>query len=176
MSHKIIIKPSDHVLNVRSDETILQAALREGLSLPYGCRNGSCGACKGKITQGTVVFGQYDEDTLTEKEKQNGMALFCCAKPRSDLVIECQEISTIKDIEIKTLPCRVQKLELVAPDVMVLSLKLPPSQRLQFLAGQYIDILLKDGKRRSFSLANAPHNDEYLQLHCRNYQIGRAHV
>ncbi len=172
MSHQIIIKPSDHIINVRSNETILQAALREGLSLPYGCRNGSCGACKGKITQGAVDFGQHDEDTLTEKEKQNGMALFCCASPLSDLVIESQEINTIKDIEIKTLPCRVQKLELVAPDVMVLSLKLPPSQRLQFIAGQYIDILLKDGKRRSFSLANAPHDDECLQLHCRNYPGG----
>lgn len=172
MSYQIIIKPSDHILNVRSGETILQAALREGLSIPYGCRNGSCGTCKGKITQGTVDFGQHDQNALTEKEKQNGIALFCSASPKSDLVIECRKINTTNDIEIKTLPCRVQKLERVTSDVMVLSLKLPPSQRLQFLAGQYIDILLKDGQRRSFSLANAPHDDECLQLHCRNYPGG----
>lgn len=172
MSHQIIIQPSGHVLKLESGETILEAALREGFSLPYGCRNGSCGICKGKIIQGTVDYGRYNEETLTEEEKQAGKALFCCASPLSDLVIECHEIGAIKDIEIKTLPCRVHKLELVAPDVMIISLKLPTNQRLQFLAGQYIDILLKEGKRRSFSLANAPHDDEFLQLHARNYPGG----
>ncbi|MBX3641082.1 MAG: CDP-6-deoxy-delta-3,4-glucoseen reductase [Nitrosomonas sp.] len=172
MTHKIIIKPSEHVLNTLSGETILQTALREGISLSYGCRNGSCGICKGKILAGEVDYGRYDEETLTDEEKQAGMALFCCAEPLSDLIIECHEISAIKDIEIKTLPARVEKLERVAPDVMIVSLKLPANQRLQFIAGQYIDILLKDGERRSFSLANAPHDDEVLQLHVRNYPGG----
>lgn len=172
MSHQVIIKPSEHIFNVRPGDTILQAALREGFSLPYGCRNGSCGACKGKIIQGTVDFGQYDEEALTEKEKQVGMALFCCATPLSDLVIECHEIDAITDIQVRTMPCRVHKLERAAPDVMIISLKLPTDQRLQFLAGQYIDILLKNGERRSFSLANAPYDDEFLQLHARNYPGG----
>ena len=172
MSHQIIIKLSEHVIKASPDETILQSALREGVSLPYGCRNGSCGICKGKILTGTVDYGRYNEETLTEEEKQTGMALFCCASPRSDLIIECHEISAIKDIEIKTLPSRVEKLERIASDVMIISLKLPANQRLQFLAGQYIDILLKNGKRRSFSLANAPHDDEVLQLHARNYPGG----
>ncbi|MDP1558990.1 MAG: CDP-6-deoxy-delta-3,4-glucoseen reductase [Nitrosomonas sp.] len=172
MSYQINIRPSDLVFNVRSGETILQAALCAGISLPYGCRNGSCGTCKGKIIQGTVDFGQHNKETLTEKEKTAGMALFCCATPLSDLVIECHEVSAIKDIKIKKLPCRVHKLERVAPDVMIISLKLPANQRLQFLAGQYIDILLKDGKRRSFSLANSPHDDEFLHIHARNYPGG----
>jgi CDP-4-dehydro-6-deoxyglucose reductase len=172
MSHQIIIQPSGHVLKLVSGETILEAALREGFSLPYGCRNGSCGICKGRIIQGAVDYGRYNEETLTEEEKQAGKALFCCASPLSDLVIECHEVGATKDIKIKTLPCRVQKLELVAPDVMIISLKLPTNQRLRFLAGQYIDILLTDGKRRSFSLANAPHDDEFLQLHARNYSGG----
>ncbi len=172
MTHKIIIKPSEHVLNTVTGETILQAALREGISLPYGCRNGSCGVCKGKILEGEVNYGHYSDETLTDEEKKTGMALFCCAEPRSDLVIECDEISAIKDIEIRTLPARVEKLERVAPDVMIVSLKLPANQRLQFIAGQYIDILLKNDKRRSFSLANAPHDDEVLQLHVRNYPGG----
>ncbi|MDH5480210.1 MAG: CDP-6-deoxy-delta-3,4-glucoseen reductase [Nitrosomonas sp.] len=172
MSHQIIIKPSGHTLNVESNETILQAALREGFSLPYGCRNGSCGICKGKIIQGSVDYGLHNEETLTEEEKQAGSALFCCASPLSELIIECHKISATKDIEIKTLPCRVQKLERVAEDIMVISLRLPANQRLQFLAGQYIDILLKDGKRRSFSLANAPHDDAFLELHARNHPGG----
>ncbi len=172
MLHQIVIQPSGHVIKVESGKTILEAALREGLSLPYGCRNGSCGICKGKIVQGTVDYGRYNEESLSAEEKEAGMALFCCASPLSDLVIECHEIGATKDIEIKTLPCRVHKLQLVAPDVMIISLKLPANQRLQFLAGQYIDILLDEGKRRSFSLANAPHDDEFLQLHARNYPGG----
>jgi len=172
MSYQITIKPSGHVFTTQPDETVLEAALREGFPLPYGCRNGACGSCKGKIIQGTVDFGEHNESTLTEAEKQAGMALFCCARPLSELVIECREISAIKDIKIKTLPCRVHKLERAALDVMVISLKLPASERLQFLAGQYIDILMKDGKRRSFSLANAPHDDSLLQLHARNYPGG----
>ncbi len=172
MSHQIYIKPNDHILNTRANETILQSALRQGVTLPYGCRNGSCGTCKGKIIQGTVDFGMYDEDVLTKKEKQAGMALFCCATPTSDITIECHNISATKNIAIKTLPCRVEKLERIASDVMIISLKLPTNQRLQFLAGQYIDILLEDQKRRSFSLANSPLDDELLQLHIRNYPEG----
>ncbi len=101
--------------------------------------------------------------------KKLGFALFCQARPLSDLAIECREIGAAKDMPIKILPCRVQKMERAAPDVMVLHLKLPANERLQFLAGQYIDILMKDGKRRSLSLANAPHDDALLQLHLRNY-------
>lgn len=172
MPHQITIKPSGHVFFAQPGETVLQAALREGYSLPYGCRNGACGTCKGKIIQGKVDFGSHNDSTLTEIEKQAGMALFCCAVPLSELVIECREIGAIKDIKIKTLPCRVQKLERVASDVMIISLKLPANERLQFLAGQYIDILMKDGKRRSYSLANAPHDDELLQLHVRKYSGG----
>jgi CDP-4-dehydro-6-deoxyglucose reductase len=145
MSHQITIQPSGHSFFAQPGETILQAALREGFPLPYGCRNGACGTCKGKIIQGTVDFGSYNESALTETEKQAGMALFCRAVPLSELVIECREISAIKDIKIKTLPCRVQKLERVAPDVMIISLKLPSNERLQFLAGKYIDILMKNG-------------------------------
>ena len=172
MTYRIIIQPSGHILQAEPGETILEAALRNGFSLPYGCRNGSCGICKGKILEGSVDHGHYSEETLTQAEKQQGDALFCCASPLTDLVIECHEIGATKDIEIKTLPCRVHRLELVAPDVMVISLKLPANQRMQFLPGQYIDILLKDGKRRSFSIANSPHDDECIQLHVRNYPGG----
>jgi len=172
MPHRITIMPSGHIFTAQPGETVLQAALREGFALPYGCRNGACGTCKGKIIQGTVDFGSYNDSALTETEKQAGMALFCCAIPLSELVIESREVGAIKDIQVKKLPCRVHKLERVAPDVMIIFLKLPANERLQFLAGQYIDILMKDGKHRSFSLANAPHDDELLQLHVRNYRGG----
>lgn len=173
MSFKITIKPSEHTFTTLPDETILEAALREGFTLPYGCRNGACGSCKGKIIEGEIDYGAYQQSALSNEEKAAGMALFCVGKPLTDMVIESREIGAARDIQIKTLPCRVQKLEKVAHDVMVLQLKLPANERLQFLAGQYIDILLKDGKRRSFSLANAPHDDAFLELHIRHTPGGR---
>jgi CDP-4-dehydro-6-deoxyglucose reductase len=171
MSFRVTIKASQHAFSSREDETILEAALREGFELPYGCRNGACGSCKGRVVEGRVEPGKYDKSALSQSEIAEGMTLFCCAKPLSDLVIECREIKAAKDIQVKTLPCRVQKLSRLA-DTMVIYLKLPSSERLQFMAGQYIDILLKDGKRRSFSLANAPHDDEMLELHVKNVAGG----
>ena len=172
MPFQITIQPSGHTYTAEADETVLEGALREGFTLPYGCRNGACGSCKGKIVAGQVDYGDHQDTTLTEEEKAQGLALFCCATPLSDLVIECREVGAAKDIQIKTIPCRVQKLEKASHDVVVMSLKLPASERMQFLAGQYIDILLKDGKRRSFSLANAPHDNEALQLHIRHVAGG----
>src|SRR5471032_2572484 len=169
MSNQVTIQPSNHVFTVQDDETILDAALREGYVISYGCRNGACGTCKGAVLAGKVDYGVYQENALTDAEKRLGLALFCQAKPRGDVVIQCREVSAVKDIQIRTLPCRVQKMERVANDIMVLYLKLPASERLQFLAGQYIDIVMKDGSRRSLSMANAPHDDEFLQLHLRNY-------
>ena len=171
MAFHVLIKPSDHHFNMGADETILEAALRHGFILPYSCREGVCGTCKGLLLQGTVDYGKYDESYLSEAERGEGLALFCTARPTSDLVIECREVNAVKDIPVRTMPCRVQKLERF-DDVMVLYLKLPANDRLMFLAGQYIDILIKGGKARSFSLANAPHDDEFLQLHVRNISGG----
>lgn len=172
MSFHITIQPSGHAFDAEADETVLESALRHGFTLPYGCRNGACGSCKGRILEGRVDYGDYQSTALSDADKAAGFALFCCARPLTDLVIESREVGAAKDIQVKTIPCRVQKIERVSADVAVLYLKLPASERLQFLAGQYIDILLKDGKRRSFSLANAPHDDALLQLHVRHVPGG----
>jgi CDP-4-dehydro-6-deoxyglucose reductase len=172
MTFQTVIQPSGHNFPIEAHETILEAALKHGYPLPYSCRDGVCGTCKGKVVAGHVDYGKYQESTLSDAEKAAGMALFCCAKPLSNLTIECREVNAVKDIPVRTMPCRVQKMEKPAADVMVLSLKLPTNEHLQFLAGQYIDILLKDQKPRSFSLANAPHNDEFLELHIRNIAGG----
>jgi len=169
MSHQVTIKPSDHAFTVNDGETVLDAALREGLVIAYGCRNGACGTCKGRLLEGRLDYGEYEEHALPDAERDSGMALFCQARPLTDVVIECREIAGVKGIQIKMLPCRVQAMQRVAPDVMMLKLRLPTNERLQFLAGQYIDILLKNGVRRSFSMANAPHDDAFLELHLRNY-------
>lgn len=178
MPHRITVQPSGHQFEVEPGNTLLRAALDAGIHLPYGCRNGACGACKGRVASGQVDRGLYTEGALSEADLAKGYALFCCARPLSDLVIESREVDRMRDIPVKTLPCRVQKLTRLAPDVMRLDLKLPASERLQFLAGQYVDILLKGGRRRSFSMANPPHADECLELHVRHVPGGHftSHV
>lgn len=172
MSFIVTIQPSGHQFTCEDDETVLDAALRQGYALPYGCRNGACGSCLGRLLQGEVDYGAVKPPAINEQEIAEGKALFCQALPLSDLEIEVREIGAAKDIVIKTLPVRVIGLNRLNHDVMEMRLKLPATERLQFLAGQYIDILLKDGRRRSFSLANAPHQDAYLELHLRHVPGG----
>ena len=168
----VTLKPSGQQFQVEDGETVLAAALRQGLVLPYGCKNGACGSCKGKILEGSVDYGVYQKRVLSDEEKAQGKALFCQAVPQSDLVLEARAIGAAKDIVIKKLPCRVQKLERVADDVMLMQLKLPANEKLVFLAGQFIEFLLKDGSRRSFSIANPPHAAELIELHVRHVAGG----
>ncbi|AZN36622.1 CDP-6-deoxy-delta-3,4-glucoseen reductase [Iodobacter ciconiae] len=172
MSKQLTILPSGQQIAMNDNETILDAAMRGGFNMAYGCKNGACGSCKGRVITGEVTHGDYAESALSEMERENGYALFCCASTDADITIECKEVTASKDIQIKTLPCRVQTMDKVSHDVVVLSLKLPSSEKLAFLAGQYIDIHTKNGKKRSFSIANAPHDAEYLQLHIRHVAGG----
>ncbi len=173
MSFKISVPASGHEFFAEKDEIILEAALRQGVGLPYGCRNGACGKCSGD-----VISGQTDYDTsvlrsVAKKEFEAGKTLFCQACASSDLEINVREINKGTDVEIKTLPCRVENMQLLTHDVMRLRLKLPETERLQFLAGQYLEFLLKDGKRRVFSIAGAPHDDDFIELHIRHVPDGQ---
>ena len=172
---RVTIEPSQHSYMVPEGETVLQSALDAGFVLPYGCRDGACGSCKGKLLDGKVDYGKHQSNALSEHEKRIGYALFCCARPLSDLTIECREISALKDVLVRQMPCRVQRVDKAAPDVAVVTVKLPANDRLQFLAGQYLDFMLKDGRRRSFSIATPPHTvDEAgeLDLHMRHMPGG----
>ncbi len=172
MSHQVTVQPSGRQFSAEPDETVLDAALRQGVTLPYGCKDGACGVCKGKMLEGSVEYRKPEPQALSDADKAAGMALYCCAHATTDLVIECKQIGRVNDIPVKTLPARIEKFEKLAPDVAELHLRLPASERLQFWAGQYIDILMKDGRKRSFSLANAPHDDALLQLHIRHVPGG----
>lgn len=172
MSFKIRVPASGHEFTAEENETILEAAIRQSVGLPYGCRNGACGKCAGEVISGKT---SYDTEALRATAKQEfeaGKTLFCQACAVSDLEIKVREIVKSADIEIKTLPCRVDKMALLTHDVMLLKLKLPETERLQFMAGQYLEILLKDGKRRAFSIANAPHDDDFIELHIRHVPDG----
>jgi CDP-4-dehydro-6-deoxyglucose reductase len=172
MPFEITIKPSGHAFACDDGETVLGAAMRADLMIPYGCRNGACGTCKGRILEGEVDYGVHQPGTLTPNEKTQGLALFCVARPKTPLAIEVREVRRAGDIQIRKLPCRIEKIDKVAADVAVVSLKLPANERLQYLAGQYVDLLLKDGRRRSFSLATPPENDALLELHIRHVPGG----
>ncbi len=164
--------PSGHEFTVEPGETVLDAALRHGHMLPYGCRNGSCAACLGEVRSGELDYPQGPPPALTAADAAAGRALLCQAQPRSDCEIEIREIDRPHDIVIRTLPARVAQREPLAHDVTRLWLRLPAAERLPFLAGQYIDLLLRDGRRRSFSLANPPDADRHLELHVRELPGG----
>ena len=157
MTFKVHVESNERNFTVVIGESIIDAAVRQGVMLPYGCRNGVCGACKGRVVAGQVDYGTYSVYALSEQEKAAGLALFCQAKPLTDIVIEPRSVDIAgQETVIKRLPCRVEKKERLAPDVMRLYLKLPNTERLQYVAGQYINIILRDGRRRSFSIANTP--------------------
>ena len=167
MSFQVTLQPSGLHFAAAPDETILEAALAAGLLLPYSCRDGACGVCKSKVLAGDVDPGRFSASTLTDADREQGMALLCCAQARSDVEVEVRQVSRVGDIPVKKLPCRVQKVTRLGADVIVLEIKLPASEKFQFIAGQYIDFLLAEGKRRSFSIANAPTASDFLELHIR---------
>lgn len=172
MTFQVTVTPSGRQFNCDEGETVLSAALRAGIGLPYGCKNGACGSCKGKLIAGQVSHGQHQQKALSDKEEEVGGALFCCAKPQSDITIEAREIAGSDEFPVKKMPSRIAKLEKLSEDVMLVALQLPANERLQYRAGQYIEFLLKDGKRRSYSMANAPHLDEPISLHVRHMPGG----
>lgn len=171
MSFKIIINSNKKSFSAGREETILEVALKHGYSLPYGCRDGACGSCKGKLIEGKIHY-KNEVTGISEQEMKEGYALFCQAIPDSDVIIHTKRVEQMGEIAIRRLPCRVTEIQHLNHDVIRLFLKLPKNEHLQFLAGQYIDLLLREGKKRSFSLANAPHNNSHLELHIRHYAGG----
>ncbi len=167
MSFQVKVSPSGHSFTAQANEPLLDAALRQGLAFPYGCRNGACGSCRGHVTAGEVVYPAGIPSGISEDEVERGYALLCHACAKSDLSLDIEEIDSVRAINVRTLPVRVAEKRLLAHDVMLLGLQLPAGERLQYLAGQYIDVLLRDGRRRAFSLANPPVDDQLLELHVR---------
>jgi len=150
----------------------LNAALRQGVMLPYSCKNGTCGSCKGKLESGEVHYPFHPPLALSREDIGEGFTLLCQAEPTGDLVIRAREIEAVRDIQVRKMPARVIEKTRLAPDVMRIKIKLPNAQRLQFLAGQYLEIILPDGKRRAFSIASAPQCEDEIELHIRHVEGG----
>jgi CDP-4-dehydro-6-deoxyglucose reductase len=172
MSFNVTVRPSGRSFTVEGDETVLAAALRQGIGIAYGCKNGACGSCRGKLIEGELLHGPHSASALSAADKARGKALFCCSRPQTDITIEARELTGFGDIPIKKMPARIARIERVAPDVAIISLQLPATERLQYLAGQYLEFILRDGTRRSYSIATPPHADEQLQFHVRHMPGG----
>jgi CDP-4-dehydro-6-deoxyglucose reductase, E3 len=166
-NRQVTIQNSGHTFEVRPSQTVLQAAIEADIHIPYGCRNGACGSCKAKLISGKVMHDDYQNSAMTDAELAAANTLLCCARPLEDITVECREVGGLTGIKPRILPARVAKKEQLSHDVISLHLQLPSSERLQFLAGQYLEFILKDGKRRAFSIANAPHDADFIELHIR---------
>ena len=175
-SHQVVVRGVDGVsaeFSVREDETILDAGLREGLALPYECRNGGCGLCLCSVEHGNIDHRPYQRSALPDAQKAQGKALMCCAVPRGDVVIDVEGFTGAAAQAAEVHTATVAQLERLADDVMRVLLQLPEGKTLDFAAGQYIDILLDDGQRRAFSFANRPHASSQIELHIRLVPGGR---
>ena len=185
-THPFIFKPANshmkqfQVRNISSGatfavnegESVLTAALRQGVMLPYSCKNGTCGSCKGVLESGEVHYPFHPPLALSREEIGDGCALLCQAEPIEDLEIRVREIEAVRDIHVRKMPARVIEKTLLTADVMRIKIKLPDAQRLQFLAGQYLEILLTGGKRRAFSIASSPQSEDIIELHIRHVEGG----
>jgi len=172
MTHEITLKPGGQVFEADDQEPILTAALRHGINLPHSCRGGSCLSCRARVVTGEIGYRHGLPPALGADEAAAGWTLLCQARARSDVTVEAAAMEIPGNVRIRRLPCRVQEMRQLGKDVMALFLKLPGFEPFEFLAGQYVDILLADGRRRSFSMANPPHDADALELHVRRVEGG----
>jgi len=176
MSFNVTVQPSGRSFSVNPDEAMLAAAIRQGIGLPYGCKDGACGSCKCKKLEGTVSHGPHQLKALSHEEEANGFVLTCCGVPQSDVVLESRQVTDESAFPIKKMPVRVNSLTRLSTDVIALRLQLPASDVFKYHAGQYVEFLLRDGDRRSYSMANAPHTQTEapgLELHIRHMPGGK---
>lgn len=176
MTFQITVQPSGRTFTANPDEAILAAGIRQGIGLPYGCKDGACGSCKCKKLEGTVVHGPHQSKALSTDEEAAGYVLTCCATATSDVVLESKQVTEAGAFPIKKMPVRVTSLEKASDDVMIVKLQLPASDTFQYHAGQYVEFLLRDGSRRSYSMATAPHLQAEalgMELHIRHMPGGK---
>ena len=169
----VLVQPSGRAFNVAQGEAILSAGIRQGIGMPYGCKDGACGSCKCKLVSGTVQHGTHQFKALSPEEESAGWVLTCCAVPQTDLVLESRQVTELGALPIKKMPVRVTTMARKSPDVMALQLQLPANDSFAYRAGQYVEFILRDGVRRSYSMANAPHLGPHIELHIRHMPGGK---
>jgi CDP-4-dehydro-6-deoxyglucose reductase len=172
-SFSVTIQPSGRTFSTSQDETLLAAGIRQNIGLPYGCKDGACGACKCKLLSGEVQHNSYQPKALSPEDRAAGYVLTCRAVAQTDLQLEARQVMEEGSFPVKKLPTRINTLRKLSDDVMLLQLQLPSNDVFQYHAGQYIDFLLRDGSRRSYSMANAVGAGPTLELHIRHMPGGK---
>jgi CDP-4-dehydro-6-deoxyglucose reductase len=175
MPFTVTLQPSGRSFSVDRDEPILAAAIRQGIGLPYGCKDGACGSCKCRLLEGRVIHGAHQAKALSAAEEAAGLTLTCQAAPQTDVVLEVRTVPGAGEFAIRKMPCRVMRIERPAADVAILHLQLPANDPLRYHAGQYVEFILAGGARRSYSMANAPHTQgdkPAIELHVRHLPGG----
>jgi CDP-4-dehydro-6-deoxyglucose reductase len=170
--HKITLQSSGKEFRAEPGETVLEAARRAGLALPYSCLAGVCGSCKATLLEGHCVYPRNPPTALNAAEQARHQVLLCQAVPASDLVIAAREVASVADIPRRRLTLKLVDKALLSEDVVRLISLTARGERLRRLAGQYLDVLLPDGRRRAFSIANAPHENDRIELHVRRVAGG----
>lgn len=176
MTFTVTVQPSGRTFSVERDEPVLLAAIRQGVGLPYGCKDGACGSCKCRLLEGRVIHGVHQSKALSAEEETAGWMLTCQGAPQTDLVIEARTVPGAGEFPVRKMPSRVTSIVKPAPDVAILQLQLPANDVLQYHAGQYVEFILRDGARRSYSMANAPHTQTEkpgIELHIRHLPGGK---
>ena len=171
--YRITNQISGHSFNINNLESILEAGLKQGINLPYGCQKGLCGKCKGLVIDGEISHTNPLTKGLEESEFEQGYVLMCQCQALGDVTIAIDELVSTSNIQSKIYPCKVISIENLNHDVAQLTLKIPSDDTMQFLAGQYIDLLYKDFEPRSFSIANSPNSQGIIELHIRLVDGGK---
>lgn len=171
---RLRIEPYGRDVAVRPAQTLLDAALSAGLNLPHSCKSGHCASCRARLLAGRINYPAGRPLGLTQAEADAGLVLLCQARAVSTAVtVEARTVARAGEAEIRNLPCRIERRAMLAPDVQQIFLRMPATEQVSFLPGQYLDVLLEDGRRRSFSLACPPHDAGLLEIHVRRVPAGR---
>ncbi len=164
---RVTVSKSGRSFRVDRGQAVLDAALRAGLNLPHSCKSGNCGSCRARLVEGEVRYPNGAPLGLSDAEIADGLILLCQARAESDLSIETFEAAAPEEVLVKRLPSRIERIVPLAHDVAAVYLRLPAAERFDFKPGQYLDVLLSKGRRRSFSIASPPHDSRLLELHVR---------
>ena len=168
MTAHVRLVPGQHEFFVEGSDTLLDAALRAGISLSYRCSNGNCGMCKARVISGKTLPLRHSDYVFSEAEKSQGYVLLCSHTAATDLEIEATEIAGAQDIPEQQIATRVKKIEPLGTDLVLLHLQTPRTRRLQFLAGQSVTLETANGAEASCPVASCPCDDRNLQFHLRH--------
>lgn len=164
MSAHVLIKPTEHDFFVDGNDSLLESALRVGMSVDYGCSNGNCGKCKARLVSGEIKKIRNHDYVISEADKIQGYFLMCSNTALSDLIIEADEAQNEEDIPIQSIEARIKRVE-HRGEIAIIQARMPRTERLRFMAGQNVDLAIGDIKQHHCYITSCPCDELNLQFH-----------